>query len=270
MADSPLQSTMRELQRLATAPRFWAAIAAAALLLGLVGPFGTYEGLRLPARLAYWAAIAAATYFVGVAVVHLQSALWERRRGKPGPAVYALFGAIAGVPVTLGVWALNTAVFEDGAIPLLPLLGYVVAISAVLSAVLALFIEQFERQQAAAAPPPAVPSIADTPSAQRRPRILDRLPPHLRGELSHMTMQDHYVDIRTDKGGALVLMRLADAIAETDGVEGLQIHRSHWVALGQVAQTVRLGGRPMLKMKAGAMLPVSRSYLDAVRAAGFF
>lgn len=268
MAYSPLQSTMRELQRLATAPRFWAAIAAAALLLGLVGPFGTYEGLRLPARLAYWAATVAATYFVGVAFVHLQSALWSRRRGRPGAAVYALFGAVAGVPVTLAVWALNAAVFEGGAIPFLPLLAYVVVISAVVSAVVALFMEQFERQQAAASVLPVAASPA--PSAPRRPRILDRLPPHLRGELSHMTMQDHYVDIRTDRGGALVLMRFADAIAETDPVEGLQIHRSHWVALDQIALTVRLGGRPMLKMKDGAMLPVSRSYLDAVRAAGLF
>lgn len=81
-------------------------------------------------------------------------------------------------------------------------------------------------------------------------------------------MQDHYVEIRTDKGGALVLMRLADAIAETEGVAGLQIHRSHWIAIGQVAQSVRLGGRLMLKMKDGTMLPVSRSYIEEVRAAG--
>ena len=85
-----------------------------------------------------------------------------------------------------------------------------------------------------------------------------------------MTMQDHYVDIRTDRGGTLVLMRFVDAIAETNGVEGLQVHRSHWVALGRIAQTVRLGGRPMLKMEDGTMLPVSRSYFDAVRAAGLF
>ena len=69
MTDGPLHFTMRELQRLASAPRFWAAIAGTSVLLGLVGPFGTYEGLRLPARLAYWAATVIATYFVGVATV---------------------------------------------------------------------------------------------------------------------------------------------------------------------------------------------------------
>lgn len=112
MTDRPLHFTMRELQRLAFAPRFWAAIAGASLLLGLVGPFGTYEGLRLPARLAYWAATAVATYFTGVAVVFLQVHLFSPGR-MPGFSLFALFGAIAGIPVAAVVWLINTAVFES-------------------------------------------------------------------------------------------------------------------------------------------------------------
>jgi DNA-binding LytR/AlgR family response regulator len=251
---------MRELQRMFVAPRFWAAIAGVSMLLGLVGPFGTYDGLRLPARLAYWAATVLATYVVGFAVVAFLSRLWPGGRDA-GPAAYALFGAVAGVPVTLLVWGLNAAVFEGEAIRFLPLLAYVVAIAAVVSVVVSLFIAQHEKALAAASPQPAA-------GQPKRPRILDRLPPHLRGTLSYMTVQDHYVDVRTDRGGALLLMRLADAIAEADPVEGLQIHRSHWVAAGQVAQSVRMGGRLMLKMRDGTLLPVSRSYLDAVRAAG--
>ncbi|EBV3599940.1 LytTR family transcriptional regulator, partial [Salmonella enterica subsp. enterica serovar Virchow] len=91
-----------------------------------------------------------------------------------------------------------------------------------------------------------------------------------RGQLTHLSMQDHYVDVRTDNGGAMVLMRLSDAIAETRGVEGLQIHRSHWVALGAVQKAIRRGGRPYVIMKDGTELPVSRSYLDTVRSAGLF
>lgn len=261
MTDRPLHFTKRELQRLLFEPRFWAAIAGASLLLGLVGPFGTYEGLRLPARLAYWAVTVVATYLAGAAAVYLQVRLFSPGR-MPDVPLFALFGAVSGIPVAVVVWLINAAVFDQGgrAIPFLPLLAYCVAIAAVVSALVALFTGQYERAKARAAAAPAV--------APRRPRILDRLPPQSRGELSHITVQDHYVDIRTDRGGALVLMRLADAIAETEGVEGLQIHRSHWVAIGQVAESVRLGGRLMLKMKNGAMLPVSRTYLEEVRAAG--
>jgi DNA-binding LytR/AlgR family response regulator len=260
VTDGPLHFTMRELQRLVFAPRFWAAIAGASILLGLVGPFGTYEGLRLPARLAYWAATVVATYLVGSATVDLLVRLiWSGR--SSGTFAYAAAGAIAGVPVAAVVWGINFAVFEGDAIPFLPLTAYCIAISAVVSGLVALFTEQFERTKARA-------EAASAGAVQKRPRILDRLPPHLRGELSHLTVQDHYVDVRTDKGGTLVLMRLADAIAETEGVEGLQIHRSHWIALNQVAQSVRLGGRLMLKMKDGTMLPVSRTYLEDARAAG--
>ncbi|MEX4008166.1 hypothetical protein [Neoaquamicrobium sediminum] len=65
MKDNALQFTMREMQRVAASPLPWAALAGAALVLGMVGPFGTYESLRLPARLAYWAAIVVSTYFLG-------------------------------------------------------------------------------------------------------------------------------------------------------------------------------------------------------------
>jgi hypothetical protein len=67
--------------------------------------------------------------------------------------------------------------------------------------------------------------------------------------LANMTMQDHYIDIRTDRGGTLLLMRLADAIAETNVVDGLQIHRSHWVAKNAVQGAVRKEGRTFLKMR---------------------
>ncbi len=259
MSDGPLQFTMRELQRLSTAPRFWAVIVAVSVLLGLVGPFGTYDGLRLPARLAYWTATVIATWHVGFGVVAFLSKLWPG--GRPGSvAPYLLFGAVAGLPVTLVVWALNAAAFEGEAIAFLPLLAYTVAISAVVSAVVALFVPQQAR--ATATPMPAAPE------QPKRPPILDRLPPHLRGNLAYMTMQDHYVDVHTDKGSTLILMRFADAIAEAEPVEGLRIHRSHWVATAEVAQSVRVGGRLMLKVKDGALLPVSRSYVEAVRSAG--
>lgn len=261
MSDGPLHFTMRELQRMFFAPRFWALIVGASVLLGLTGPFGTYDGLGLPARLAYWAATVVATYFAGGATVFLLVELsWPGRARQAWQ--YALGGVVSGLPVAAVVWGINTAVFGTGpndGIAFLPLLGYCVLIAALVATLIATFTRQYRHIEAAAAASPPGPP---------RPRILDRLPPHLRGALSHMTVQDHYVDIRTDKGGALVLMRLADAIAETGGVEGLQIHRSHWVASDRVAQAVRVGGRQMLKMRDGTLLPVSRSYLDAVRAAG--
>lgn len=264
VADSPLHFTMRELQRLFVAPHFWAALAGTSVILGLVGPFGTYDGMHLPARLAYWAAMAAASYLAGFTAVTLLAA-WFSPGGQGSAAAFALYGAIGGVPVGVIVWAINVSIYGYGnTIELLPLTLYCVAISAVVSPLVEVFSRRYATTGDAAQEVTASPQV----EAPKRPRILDRLPANVRGNLSHMSMQDHYVDIRTDRGGTLVLMRLADAIAETDGVEGLQIHRSHWVAKDAVKGTARQDGRLLLEMKDGTLLPVSRTYVDQVRAAG--
>nr|WP_258571113.1 LytTR family DNA-binding domain-containing protein [Flavimaribacter sediminis] len=97
---------------------------------------------------------------------------------------------------------------------------------------------------------------------------MKRLPVELRGKLQYLTVQDHYVEVVTDKGSYLVLMRLGDAIAETAPVEGLRIHRSHWVALSAVGRIRREGDRLLVETVGGAVLPVSRSHRAALREAG--
>ncbi len=261
MADGPLHFTMRELQRYFFAPPFWAAIGGASVLLGLIGPFGTYDALALPGRLAYWAAIAVSTYFLGGACVFLFVRLISPDR-MPGAVMFALAGAIAGIPVTLAVWGLNAIVFGVNpvhSIALMPLAAYTIVIAAIVSMLLAVFGRMFEEAKGG----------EDAVTREtRRPGIIERLPPSQRGQLSHMSMQDHYVDVRTDKGGGLVLMRFADAVAESEGVDGLQIHRSHWVARDAVAEAVRRDGKLFLRLTDGTELPVSRSFQSAVKEAG--
>jgi len=113
----------------------------------------------------------------------------------------------------------------------------------------------------------------DTPAqpsspAPQAPALFKRLPLPQRGALCYLTMQDHYVDVVTDRGHALILMRLSDAIAETAPVRGLQIHRSHWIALDAVRAVSKDDGKALVEMSDGVRLPVSRSYLAAAREAG--
>ncbi len=283
--DNALQSTKREMQRVLASRPFWLTTLAAAILLGLTGPFGTWSALSLPVRLAYWAFVGVVTYAAGYGLVTLLANLHGPGRAKH-LAFWAGYGAIAGLPVALIVWALNAGLFGRAAAPALPeLTAMVMAVSAVVSVIVALL----ERQTGAAAsaqarPQPDAPvenlgtgtaptsggQTARAPESQPdgRPKILDRLPPEQRGRLSHMSMQDHYVDVRTDRGSTLVLMRFSDAIAETAGVDGLQIHRSHWVALAMAEGPARINGKPAVRMRDGSVLPVSRSYIDAARTAG--
>ena len=94
------------------------------------------------------------------------------------------------------------------------------------------------------------------------------MPHPQRGKLLHLSVSDHYVDVVTDRGHALVLMRLSDAIRETGAVPGLQIHRAHRVALDAVRQVHRGNGKVALELSNGTRLPVSRSFMPAARQAG--
>jgi DNA-binding LytR/AlgR family response regulator len=100
------------------------------------------------------------------------------------------------------------------------------------------------------------------------PLILERVPLPARGALWALVVQDHYVEVVTERGRTLVLMRLGDAIREVGKVEGVQIHRSHWVALDAVKRVVKTDGKVAVALPDGRRLGVSRGYMAAAREAG--
>jgi DNA-binding LytR/AlgR family response regulator len=64
-------------------------------------------------------------------------------------------------------------------------------------------------------------------------------------------------------------MRLSDAIAELDGLEGAQTHRSWWVAREAVQGVERNGARVYLTIEGDGRDPVSRPNLRPLRDAGW-
>lgn len=64
-------------------------------------------------------------------------------------------------------------------------------------------------------------------------------------------------------------MRLSDAVAELEGIEGAQVHRSWWVARGAIAEARRGDGRATLTLKDGSEVPVSRTYARRLREHGW-
>jgi len=99
--------------------------------------------------------------------------------------------------------------------------------------------------------------------------FLDRLPPALGSELLALEMEDHYVRAHTAMGDDLVLMRLRDAMVELDGIEGLQTHRSWWVARSAVEYVRREGRNVKLVLAGGLEAPVSRANVAALKEAGW-
>jgi len=108
------------------------------------------------------------------------------------------------------------------------------------------------------------------PPVDTAPALLKRLPVHLQNAaLYAISAEDHYVRVHTSKGDTIILMRLSDAIHETAPVEGLQIHRSWWVAKAAVSHIKSMGRTAEVTLENNVKAPVSRSAVKTLKGNGW-
>lgn len=231
----------------------------AGAFLAFSGAFGS-GGTPMGQRLIYWISM----LVLGGLWGHVCGALITRfidADARPWATAAILTAVITG-PLTVGVWAATGLFFYQRLLPIAVLVNFlpaVLLITAVLSA-LNVFLGRETPVETHAAAPGAAPA-----------RFLERLPPRLRGaRLIAVQAEDHYLRLHTDRGSDLILMRLSDALAELEGLEGAQTHRSWWVARDAVATVARGDGRAALTLDGGAVAPVSRRYAKALREAGWW
>ena len=100
--------------------------------------------------------------------------------------------------------------------------------------------------------------------------FLSRLPKSLGTDIKALQSEDHYIRVFTDMGDTLILFRLSDAIREMEvlGYEGLQVHRSFWVARSAVTGSKTDGRKTYLTLDTGDEIPVSQTYREIARHAG--
>lgn len=244
----PAQLALREKRQLVIPLAVWVLIT---LVCTLAGPFGTFEALAPFARLAYWAVI------VGVSVL-FSTLLSRMQAGSTARRLTLWTGFVIGLSVFN--WGVNALLFEvwreiSWLLYLIPIVGVIVLIVHGVFWLINL-----------AHPEQSVTVGEIDPQT----RFLRRIPLADRGSLVRIEAQDHYLKVVTDRGAPLILLRLSEAVEELGSTGGLQVHRSHWVALDAVTGHRREKGRDLLILADGAEVPVSRSNRDAAKAAGLF
>lgn len=246
-------------------------LALAALVLTVLGPFGTFQDFAFGPRLVYWFGLVA----VGAALFETALRLGLRHpRLRAGHWGYLLATAIVVTAAgqTAVVWGAEALTRGPPAVTLPELFIYVLVVTLLVSPAPA-WRELKARgllDPPDVSPPAALPAATAAAMPPSRPAFYRRIPGHLTGDLLALEMEDHYLRIHTDGGSDLILMRLRDAVAELAGADGLQVHRSFWVARAAVTATAReADGRVALTLRNGLRIPVSRSRLAAVRAAGW-
>ncbi len=228
------------------------------LILTLVGPFYTLTSLNFSARLVYWTLIASLNYLAGFCFsLYFGHLLYSAGLSELASRLVASF--LSGIPITLIVWNVNVYFYEfnmSESIGFFSLLFYCCFIAMAIGVLFYMFSLETGNNE----------SLSNQPAVKNSsPVFMRRLPAHIGKKVLSLEAQDHYVNVTTDIGSALVLIRLADAIEELDGLEGLRIHRSHWVATEAIARTLRKDGKLQVELTNGTALPVSRTYAQNLK-----
>jgi len=213
-------------------------------------------------RFAYWLILMIAGTVVAQATDAwldrvLRLALWQE---------VAIMTVAITPPIAVIVWLVSAAFSGrapdphnlPGAVP------PVVLISACMSIMHATVNRQPQQSHVHPAAEPATP--AAVPGETFRARLEFR---YRQAQILALSAEDHYLRVYTAAGETLILMRLYDAIAELDGIEGSQIHRSWWVAKDAVRDVVRGDGKVDLVLASGLRAPVSRRYQKALKTDGW-
>jgi DNA-binding LytR/AlgR family response regulator len=98
------------------------------------------------------------------------------------------------------------------------------------------------------------------------PALLRKLPPGIGSDIIALETEDHYLRVHAAGGSALILMRMADAVALLDPQLGAQVHRRWWVAQTAVTGVRTEGQKLFLCLIDNKLVPVGRTFSAAARA----
>ncbi len=240
----------------------WLIVAGAAgLLLGFTGATGSYE-YALALRVGLWIGLSLIGALFGLLIEAGLDRAGLPQRGKFAwwlgatislalmmlPVVYSVNSAGWQAPLsTIPTYALNCLVISAGFVSLRMIIGFVWSVS-------------------------ELASTGNKTAAQASglPLLAQRLSPGLQqAEIHALKSEGHYVLVYTDLGEEMVLIRLRDAMNELATLEGMQVHRSWWVARNAVQTASRSNDGLTLILKNDVEVPVSRSFRKQFRAANW-
>ena len=236
------------------------AVAAATIpgaAIGVSGPFGSYQALDWPVRLAYWCAVCAAGTLIALilsrsveGVLGSSSSRWVR------DLLTLLVFSLICTPVFVGFSAvvLPVASLSPSFFQKVFILVLAIWIALTVGRILLFDLNGSSAGSVAGFRPEVF-------------RLKQRLPDDATANIIHIRSEDHYVIVRLDDGSThRLLMRLSDAIDEMDGVEGTQVHRSHWVANSANKGFEKSEGKWIVRLSVNDVVPVGKKYHETVTA----
>ncbi len=246
-----------------------AAWCAATLVCTLTGPFGTYGIDTFSHLLIFWGSVIFAGITYCLLCLHTMFNVFPNLR-----PLYSKLIAISFFTVTFAhvmYFIVDMIYVIPKPPPITQVYGVIGSVSfAVSAAIYWLHIkptEDREKAQAAFATPPTPPS---KPAIARNHRkiLFKKLEANADLHIIRLNMRDHYVEVFSDQGAKLVHMRFAEAINDLSHINGMQVHRSHWVNFDDIKEIIKTDGKILFEMSDGAQIPISRLKQKKLRELG--
>jgi DNA-binding LytR/AlgR family response regulator len=235
------------------------------LLLGFAGPFGSYPAFPTATRYAFWLGLTAAGAVAAVAA----DAVLPVTRVRAGATRIGAVALVSALPMTFVVAWTMSFVQPGRFFTPQQLLALFAAVAAVQLLVVYATTITAPTADGAKTPghAPALPEPGEGAiPAAFPPALLRRLPPGIGSDIIALETEDHYLRVHAVGGSALILMRMADAVALLDPQLGAQVHRRWWVAQAAVAGVRTEGQKLSLCLINKTLVPVGRTFSAAARA----
>lgn len=247
-----------------------------------MGPFGTYSGGPLVARIEQWWMLLMGAYVLVRPCIALLRRIAELT-ALPERTIVGWGVVVISAPLAM-IWrAVGQNAYRelDGYAELVPF--------AFLCGVCVLGVDWWARTMenrlnpdetsrddgqpstAEAAIRSAMPSsrLTGLTGLTGKPRLFSRLTPAFQGPILALQSDDHYVHVHGAHDKELLLMRLREAIAEMGDEPGEQVHRSWWVARSAIVRIERSGRNYSILLANGEIAPISRDAVYRLRQSGF-
>lgn len=242
-------------------------------VLGLLGVFGM-DAFPLHISILYWSITCAVGWLIYSPLIALVNAKCETFISKEWLriAIGALLGSVLmafAVPVISWAFFANELQFLGRFLNIFPktcLIGGIITFFALIREIFDTQKQQLiASMQALEASKHAEQEVSNKPYED----FIKQIPLEKRGDLYCLEMSDHYVKVYTSKGHHMLLMRFKDALQALESYSGLQTHRSWWVATSAIEKVTRSNRKLVLMLKNGLTVPVSKTYAEQVKEAGF-
>ena len=223
---------------------------ACGVVLGVFGPFGSFFNGNVLLRVFSWTVnLVAGTLILGALVPAVMRLGIRLKLGRTAGLLAGLL--LATIPVALFSAAFGYWLWPHAVNLVRPEEWYTQAlmVEVVMAGLWVLF--------SLAGRAVRIEPISETPVVDLREPVLC------------LQMEDHYVRVHRPSGSKLELMPLREAITRYGKSDGLQVHRSWWVAETAVDGAERDVRNWRLRLRNGLTVPVARNRIIEVRTRGW-